>query len=305
MAESTTESALRRVLPQFVMRGFVDESLQPAFRAILARANALRRSRFVFLAMLALVALASFVGWTRGEEMHELVWEQTLDGSPHFGAIWLLFVSRPIFLLVLLAWVWRLGLLAWLFARIAALDLRLAPTHPDRTGGLGFLENLTVGLAPLFFALAVPIAGHWAHDAMYHGLDVGTLKFPAVGLVLVLAAIALAPLLAFFPRLRAVRRSSLAAYGTLLAEHGRLVERRWIRGETVEDHGLLSAPEIGPVADTVALYEIVAKMRSVPVGRKALMPVVAAAVLPLVPVFATQVPLKQIVAMLLKPLIGI
>ena len=33
--------------------------------------------------------------------------------------------------------------------------------------------------------------------------------------------------------------------------------------------------------------------------------VVAAAVLPLVPVFATQVPLKQIVAMLLKPLIGI
>ena len=67
----------------------------------------------------------------------------------------------------------------------------------------------------------------------------------------------------------------------------------------------MSAPEIGPVADTVALYEIVAKMRSVPVGRKALMPVVAAAVLPLVPVFATQVPLKQIVAMLLKPLIGI
>jgi hypothetical protein len=305
VAESTSEAALHRVLPQFVARGFVDAPLQPAFRSILDRASALRRSRIAWFAMLALVALVTFSGWTRGEEMHELVWERSPGGAPHFGALWFLFVSRPVFLVVLVAWVWRLGLLAWLFSRIAALDLRLAPTHPDRTAGLGFLESLTIGLAPLFFAIAVPIAGNWAHDAMYHGLDVRTLKFPAIGLVLVLAAIALAPLLAFAPRLRAVRRTSLAAYGALLAEHGRLVERRWIRREVVEDHGLLSAPEIGPVADTVALYEVVAKMRSVPVGRKALTPVLLAAALPLVPVFATQIPLREIIKMLLKPLIGI
>jgi hypothetical protein len=151
----------------------------------------------------------------------------------------------------------------------------------------------------------VPIAGRWGHDALYHGLDVHTLKLPAAGLVVVLAAVALAPLLAFAPRLRKVRRASLTAYGALLAEHGRLVERRWIRREPVEDNGLLSAPEIGPVADTVALYEVIAKMRTVPIGRKSLLPVVLASALPLIPVFAMQIPLNEIAKMLVAPLVGI
>jgi hypothetical protein len=305
VAESSSDAALRRVLPQFVSRGIVDETLRPAFRSILERASRLRGSRTALLGMIAVVAIGTTFGWERGEDMHELAWEIGAGGERHFGALWFSFVSRPIFLLVLVAWVWRLALLAWMFSRIAALELRLAPTHPDRTAGLGFLEQLTVGLAPLLFALAVPIAGRWGHDAMYHGLDVHTLKVPAAALVVVLAGVALAPLLAFAPRLRKVRRESLAAYGALLAEHGQLVERRWIRRETVEDHGLLSAPEIGPVADTVALYEVIAKMRTVPVGRQSLVPVVLASALPLIPVFAMQIPLKEIAKKLLAPLIGI
>ncbi len=305
VAESSTDAALRRVLPQFVSRGLVDAALMPAFRSILERARALRASRTALLVMVALVAIATIAGFTRSYDLHELAWEVEPVGGLHWGVLWFSFVSRPLFLLMLVAWLWRLALLAWMFSRIAALELRLAPTHPDRTAGLGFLEQLTVGLAPLFFAIAVPVAGRWGHDAMYHGLDVQTLKVPAAALVLVLAAIGLLPLLAFAPRLRAARRASLAAYGALLAEHGRLVERRWIRHESVDDQGLLSAPEIGPVADTIALYEVIAKMRTVPVGRQSLVPVLLASALPLIPVFAMQIPLKEIAKMLLAPLIGI
>jgi hypothetical protein len=42
-----------------------------------------------------------------------------------------------------------------------------------------------------------------------------------------------------------------------------------------------------------------------PVGRKSLLPVVLASALPLVPVFAMQIPLKEIAKTLLAPLIGI
>ncbi len=306
VAESSTQAALHRVLPQFVSRGLVDESLRPAFRATLERAGQLRKSRTALLVMIGVVAVATLLGFNFSDDVHELAWEFG-SGEPHpFGVLWFTLVSRPIFLLVLVAWLWRLGVLTWMFSKIAALELRLAPTHPDHTAGLGFLENLTVGLAPLLFAVAVPIAGRWGHDAMYHGLDVLTLRAPAVGLVVVLAAVALAPLLAFVPRLRKVRRASIAAYGALLAEHGRRVERRWIRHEVVADEdGLLSAPELGPVADTAALYEVVAKMRSAPIGRKSLLPVVLASALPLIPVFAMQIPLKDIAKKLLAPLIGI
>ena len=156
------------------------------------------------------------------------------------------------------------------------------------------------------FAVALPIAGRWGHEAVYHGLNVSELKAPAAGLVAVQLLLALAPLLVFGPRLRAVRRRGLADYGALLAEHGRRVERRWIQRQIVpDDEGLLSAPEIGPVADTVSLYQAVASMRTSPLGRQSLLPIALASVLPLVPVFATQIPLKQIAAKLLAPLVGL
>jgi hypothetical protein len=41
----------------------------------------------------------------------------------------------------------------------------------------------------------------------------------------------------------------------------------WMVAEEVEDReSLLAAPELGPVADTVSLYEAVGRMRLVPVG---------------------------------------
>jgi hypothetical protein len=302
VAEATLDVALRRILPQFVAHGLVDDALLPSFRAVLADSARLRRSRAVLGGLVAVVLVATTIAWLRSADLHELSWESSRTS---FGVLWFSFVSRPLFLLVLLAWAWRLVLLFRTFARIARLDLRLAPTHPDRAGGLGFVEGLSVGLAPISFALAVPVAGRWAHDAVYHGHDVRTMTAPAIAFVFVQLAIALAPLLAFAPRLQALRRESLLSYGALLAEYGRRVERRWIRREIVDDDGLLSAPEIGPVADTVALYEAVANMRTAPVGRRSLLPIAVAAVVPLVPVFATQIPLKQIAAKLLAPLIGI
>lgn len=77
-----------------------------------------------------------------------------------------------------------------------------------------------------------------------------------------------------------------------------------MRRETVDDAGLLGAPEIGPVADTVALYDAVRRLRAVPVSRGAIVPLALAAVVPVVPVFATQMPLKAALFKLLGPLIG-
>lgn len=306
VAEATTRGALRMALPQFVSRGLIGDAELPAFRSILERASRLRSSRWALVGMLVLAFLAGALAWSSPEDLHELVWDETPgERGFHFGVFWFSFVSRPIFLLALLAWFWRLGVVGWAFARIARLDLALAPTHPDRVGGLGFLERMPAGFAPLFLATAIPIAGRWGHDAAYHGLDVNTLRAPAVGLVLLNLAIALAPMLAFAPLLMALRRSAVARWGALLAEHGRLVERRWLRRETVDDGGLLSAPEIGPVADTVALYDTVRGMRMAPIARSSLVAPLIATVIPLIPVAAMQVPLKEIAKKLLAGLVGI
>jgi len=306
LAEATTRTSLRAAIPQFVSRGLVPPTQVASFRAILVRTAQLRSSRVVLAVLLALVALASWFAWAHSPELHELVWDDAAaQGRFHFGVFWFSFVARPIFLLALLAWVWRLALLGWAFSRIARLDLALAPTHPDRAGGLGFLERLPAGFAPLLLAITVPIAGHWGHQAAYHGVDVNSLRAPALALLVLNVAIALAPMLAFAPRLRAVRREALTRWGALLAEHGRRVERRWLQGEVVADDGLLAAPELGPVADTVGLYETVRGMRAAPIARTTLIAPIVATAIPLLPVAATQVPLKEIAKKLLSGLVGI
>lgn len=306
VAEATTRASLRAALPQFLSRGLVGDAALPAFRAILERGSRLRTSRIALLVMLAIVLLGTVIGWSNADDFHEMVWDAPPgDRGFHFGIFWFSFVSRPLFQLALLAWVWRLGVVGWAFARIARLDLALTATHPDRAGGLGFLERTTSGLAPLFLAISVPIAGRWGHEAAYHGLDVNTLRGPAVGLVLMNLAIAVAPMLAFAPRLRALRRDAIARWGALLAEHGRLVERRWLRGEKLDDDALLSAPELGPVADTVALYETVRGIRMAPIARSSLIPPLVATAIPLIAVASVQIPIKSIVQKLLTGLIGI
>jgi hypothetical protein len=147
---------------------------------------------------------------------------------------------------------------------------------------------------------SIVLAGGWGHDVLYHGTPLASLRLPAALHLFLMLVLFLAPLLVFAPRLAALKRQSVLAYGALVGRHGRLVERRWLRGQAVDDDGLLSAPELGPVADTLTLYQAVSGLRVVPIGKQALLTVVGAAVVPMIPVVAIQIPVKDQLLSVLK-----
>ena len=89
-----------------------------------------------------------------------------------------------------------------------------------------------------------------------------------------------------------------------MGEHGRRVHRKWILRQPEEDpDGLLSAPELGPVADTITLYEAVERMRTMPIGKQAVMGALVPAVIPMIAVVAIRIPIKDIVLALMKALL--
>jgi hypothetical protein len=112
----------------------------------------------------------------------------------------------------------------------------------------------------------------------------------------------LSPLLALAGKLIRMRRRALLDYGALAGRHGRLVHRRWIRGETVRDDALLKAPELGPAADVRALYDAVSATRIAPIDRQTVTALLAAAVLPMVPVLAIEIPVADLLKMLARSL---
>jgi hypothetical protein len=219
-----------------------------------------------------------------------------------FGGLWYLYVGRSIFLVLAIGWLWRLVLLTVLFWRIARLDLSLVPTHPDKAGGIGFLERLPAAFAPVVLAISIVVASRLAHDAVYHELALQSMRLQMLVFVVVSVVLFLLPLLAFAGPLKRVKRAALLDYGALVGGHGRLVRQRWIEGRPLGDDAILNAPELGPVADTAALFDSVQAMRTVPLGKASIVPLVAAAIVPMAAVLALQVPVKDVLLTLLKAL---
>lgn len=74
-------------------------------------------------------------------------------------------------------------------------------------------------------------------------------------------------------------------------------------GRAIADDAILSAPELGPVADVGVAYDAVRSMRTIAVGRMSIVPLLVAAAIPMLTVLAPEVPIKELLVALLKALI--
>jgi hypothetical protein len=304
LAEAVAHRVMARLMPQFVHEGIVAPADVPRFREILADTARLRDTAVPWLIIVGIALAWAFTG-SAVHRSHELSWAAEGGASPSlgFGGWWYVYVGRTLFVVLLLGWLWRLILLAITLKRIARLDLAIVPTHPDRAGGLGFVERFPTAFSLVVFVQALVIAAGWAHDAEFHGLDVHSL-YPMMAVALVVALVVyLAPYLVFAAPLARAKKQALLDYGALIARHGAAVRSKWIIGDAKTEEPLLSAPEIGPVADTVSLYEAVQRMRPVPLGKMAALAIALPVLIPFIGVLALQIPLQQMLARLLKGLI--
>lgn len=307
VAEGLAHRISQRLTPQFAAAGLVKPEQQSTLQAIFDAAVRWRDAKLPWL-----VILVAALAWTWADTLvprtaHELAWAH--EGGPSgsaslgFGGWWYVYVARPVFLALLIGWLWRLLLLTLVFRRIARLDLALVPTHADRVGGLGFVEQYAGAFSLVAFTSAAVVSAGWAHDARFHGLDVHSL-YPLMATALVATlAVALLPFLAFTGALARTKRQALLDYGALVSRHGKAVRRKWIEGQSAEDDPLLEAPEIGPVADTAALYESVRNMRVVPIGKPGLLALALPVLIPFVAVLAMQIPLRELLQGLVKGLL--
>jgi hypothetical protein len=302
LAEGSLHNAAQRILGQFRSSGVVSPELSDRFEATITGVRRLRDASLPWVFVFGAASAWSVVDQPAVRD-DTMSWAIGADGSLGFGGLWFSYVVRPIFLALMLGWVWRILLVAWWFWKVGKLGLALVPTHPDRTGGIAFVEKVPGAFAMVTFAMSAVIASRWAHEIQYHDATLQSFKLPAAAFVILWTLLALLPLLALAPALIAARARAIPAYSALVGEQGRLIHRRWIQRETVADAPLLEAPEIGPVADANAMYDAVKKMRVVPIGKGAVMKVLLPIAFSFVVVAALQIPLKDLMLKLAKALV--
>ena len=302
LAEASLHHAAQRIFGQFRSSGVVSPEVRDRFDAAIAGVRRLRDASLPWVFVFGAAIAWSVVDHPAVRD-DALSWAVGADGSLGFGGLWFSYVVRPIFLALLLGWLWRMLLVAWWFWKVGRLGLALVPTHPDRTGGIAFVEKVPGAFALVTFAMSAVITSRWAHEIEFHDATLQAFKLPGALFVVLWTLLALLPLLALAPALIAARARAIPAYAALVGEQGRLVHRRWIQRETVPDTPLLDAPEIGPVADANAMYDAVKKMRGVPIGKGAIMKVLLPIALPIIVVAALQIPLKELLLKLARALV--
>jgi hypothetical protein len=301
LAEGMALRIVRVIVSQFLENGLIIDSQRDRFIQIVRDITQLRDKTFPWVIVFALTLLW-LIGVPDSLHAHELSWA-TFDSGLGFGGWWFLYIVRPIFTILLLGWLWRIGLLFILFYRISKLDLALVPAHPDRMGGLGFLEKLPKAFVLVTLAMSAVLASRWIHDSLYHHIALDTLKLPLLSFAILWGLIVLAPLYVFSAKMISTRKKAMRQYSALLAEHGRLVHQKWILGQKVGEQEILDSPELGPSADIETIYAAVKNMRKFPIGKSCIMPILVPIVLPMVIVASTQIPFMKILTTLFKALV--
>jgi len=286
---------------RFVDNGFIRPTDLGAFDEAKAR---LAKRQGSWIAKSIIAGIAGFGAWRLTFEAVSGVsadsWQSVDLAASHairwsLAAIWNHVVAVPLFLYLTYRWLWRIVAWTLFLFDVARLDLRLTPTHADRSGGLGFLEDAHAFFGSLAFAASSVISAEAAFRIVYEGARIQTFQVPLLSVLVVTQLVFLGPLLVFCPTLFRHRRIGVTSYGVLVSRYNRAFHRKWIEGRRVDGDELLGAPDIQSLADLGNSFRFVSEMRLVPFGRRGVGQLVLATVLPVLPVLLLAVPMDEFV----------
>ena len=187
--------------------------------------------------------------------------------------------------------------------QMSKIELSLLPSHPDRLGGLGFLTNTFRVLT--FFAAAhgALLAGYLGSRVITLGLPLTQFKAEIGIMVLFVLCVTLGPLFVFIRQLAGAKRLGIREYGHLSMQYSREFDAKWIWSNNREVVSLLGSADIQSLADMGNSYDMVTRMRTLPVTREAVVSLTVATLLPISPFVFTVVPADEFVKKLLSMLV--
>ena len=293
VAEAGFDIRVGQVLGALVDSRLIPERQEPDFDATLAKATRWRDTGAVEIAALAVTILFALKGFRSELPATISTWRNDLGGELNVAGWWYVSVSVPIYQFLMLRWAAHLAIWAWLLRRIARLDLRLLPTHPDLAGGLGILAVAHVALGPLNFALSAILVGDYAEHLQYAGADARSLLLRVVLAIIASTFLLIAPLLVFIPRLLAAKQRGLLEYGELATTYTRAFDAKWLRGANPANEPLLGTADVQSLADLGSSYDVIRQMKVVPMSRSQVLFLAAAAAVPAMPLVNYVMPFDE------------
>ncbi|HTR52082.1 MAG TPA: hypothetical protein VMJ10_15320 [Kofleriaceae bacterium] len=223
-------------------------------------------------------------------------------GAFSFPRMWYVVIALPLAQFVMLRWMWRWTIWSLMLAHIARQPLRTLATHPDKAAGLACLARPVAGCGAFACAIGSVLASAWGTQILA-GRTTVEAELPAlVAFLLIVVAVAVAPLLLFCGHLYRGRRRAIAQYGDFASRYTCDFHDKWIVHATPESP--LGAQDIQALNDLGGAYNVVVTTRFFVFGPSTLMPLWFGAILPMVPLFASILSVEHVLKRILGTLLG-
>ena len=221
------------------------------------------------------------------------------------------FFALPLQTYIWVRWVAKISMWYWYLRQVSRFKLELVASHPDSTGGIGFLSEVQGKFALLILAYGisgvVAVVGY--KIAIEHApLTLTPLWGLVVGFVIGAPLLFLAPLLLFTKQLGRTKKRALAAFREKATAGAKRVEERWLNRPYNEETETAVRGDLQQLDVLNKFYDRIHGMRVVPFDLKSAGQLVGSAVGPLIPLipylFNLEGPWKDVFEALLKWLPG-
>ena len=300
LAESDCIPRFERIVRQFMDIGMIRDSDVPRYRAAVQSTRRLLDSTYGELAVPVVAYLSVFPMMLYLSSDFIPPWQRTPAGSFSWAGWWHVLISLPLLLILVFGWLWRMILWARFLVLMAALDLRLLPSHPDSMGGLRFVSTSLRGFRFISFALSALVAGAIADRVVYQQTDLISFKAHVIVLMAFILIFSAGPLTAFARRLREAKKRAMFEYGALAQRLGHEFEAKWLRADNANNPDMLQAPDFSATTDFYSVAANVYEMRDVPFTARDLVAPLLPAVVPFVAVILLRIPFQVVFDAVIK-----
>jgi hypothetical protein len=311
LCETWVAPRMAEFVRNIVRSGVVPEAGYPALTSVVRRIGRLKDpwpAEVVFLAVvfgLPLIEMIFGLSGVPGKtgSLNSLLTESGGRFGPVLG--WYLGFCLPLFRFLILRWLWHLGLWCYFLWRVQKLGLRLIPTHPDRTAGLGYLEIVQEHFGALAFAISAVLGASFAEEVASGKMTFETLYLLIPAVVILVAVLFVSPLLIFTPKLWMCRITGWSEYMGMASRYVNQFDQKWIRCDNPSGESVMGTPDLQSLADLTNSVDIVREMRWFPAGRRLLVSLSVCTVIPFLPLVLLKYPVDQLVVQLFKTFTGL
>ncbi len=282
------DARLKRAVGEFVRRGIVQDLGR--YARSLRRVQSLAGSGVSELVILAMAVGSVYL--THAGDLSATWWNG--GGSSWTPAgLWYLCVVLPLIHFLLYRWIWRFMVWGGFLISLARMDLKLIATHPDGTGGLGFLGTAQSSFGIVTASAIAVLSARIGNRILHYGDSLRAYDMEVIVALAVMLVLVVCPLLVFTPLLLRAKRDGKYLYGRFGTEYVRDFHRKWIQGQGADPSPLGSA-DIQSLADLSNSYRVASDMNVLLFSRKTLTTVLVLNAAPLLPLGLTLMPFPEL-----------